>query len=200
MIEGGVVVGNVQGKYLTRNPLYRSLVGGFFRTAEELLRGVGAASVLEMGCGEGYAADRLRPAVGRSRVTGVDLSLPMLAQARRNYPSLSFCVGTAYQLPFPRTTFDLVLAMEVLEHLDAPEKALAEVQRVGRGLVLASVPREPIWRALNMARFAYWSSWGNTPGHLNHWSKGDFVRLLKRHFRVLEVRSPFPWTMALCSI
>jgi hypothetical protein len=50
---------------------------------------------------------------------------------------------------------------------------------------------------LNMARGAYWSTLGNTPGHLNHWSRGSFVKLLSRHGEVVEVRSPFPWTMLL---
>jgi hypothetical protein len=48
-----------------------------------------------------------------------------------------------------------------------------------------------------MARGAYWRALGNTPGHLNHWSQRSFVRLLSSHGRVAEVRSPFPWTMAL---
>jgi hypothetical protein len=48
-----------------------------------------------------------------------------------------------------------------------------------------------------MARGAYWRSLGNTPGHLNHWSKGSFVSLLGRYGSVEQVRSPFPWTMLL---
>ena len=200
MREGEVVVGNVQGKYLTRNPLYRSLVGGFFRTAEELLRNVRAEDVLDMGCGEGYAADRVHPWVLPRRMVGIDLSQPMLAQAHQIYPSISFIAGTAYHLPFPKGYFDLVLVMEVMEHLERPDEALGEVQRVGRSHILASVPLEPIWRLLNMARGAYWPALGNTPGHLQHWTRSAFLAMLRRRFTILQVRAPFPWTMALCSI
>jgi hypothetical protein len=66
----------------------------------------------------------------------------------------------------------------------------------GRHL-LVSVPREPLWRALNVARGAYVRDLGNTPGHVNHWSRRSFVDLLARHGEVAAVRSPFPWTMAL---
>jgi hypothetical protein len=59
------------------------------------------------------------------------------------------------------------------------------------------VPREPLWRGLNMARGAYWRSLGNTPGHVNHWSKREFVSLLSGYGAVEEARSPFPWTMLL---
>ena len=59
------------------------------------------------------------------------------------------------------------------------------------------MPREPLWRGLNMARGAYWKDLGNTPGHVNHWSKRSFVALLVAPRRGVEARSPFPWTMLL---
>jgi hypothetical protein len=51
-----------------------------------------------------------------------------------------------------------------------------------------------------MARGAYVRDLGNTPGHVNHWSKRDFVAFLNRHGRVVEARSPFPWTMCLVDV
>ena len=56
-----------------------------------------------------------------------------------------------------------------------PEATLAEMARVARRHLLVSVPREPLWRGLNMARGAYLRDLGNTPGHVNHWSKRAFV-------------------------
>jgi hypothetical protein len=85
----------------------------------------------------------------------------------------------------------------VLEHVPDPEHTVAEMARVASRWLLVSVPREPLWRALNMARGAYLRDLGNTPGHLNHWSKRSFVSLLSRHGEVVEARSPFPWTMLL---
>jgi hypothetical protein len=56
------------------------------------------------------------------------------------------------------------------------------------------------WRMLNVARGAYVRDLGNTPGHVNHWSKRAFVSLLSRHGEVIEARSPFPWTMLLVRV
>jgi hypothetical protein len=64
--------------------------------------------------------------------------------------------------------------------------------------LIVSVPREPLWRALNLARLRYVRALGNTPGHLSHWSRGGFLRLLESRLAVVEARSPLPWTMALC--
>jgi len=86
---------------------------------------------------------------------------------------------------------------EVLEHLEDPRVALREIQRTAAGYVLLSVPREPVWRAMNLARFAYWRDLGNTPGHLQHWSSGAFVNLVRAFFEILEVRRPLPWTVVL---
>jgi len=60
------------------------------------------------------------------------------------------------------------------------------------------VPREPIWRALNLARGKYVRDLGNTPGHLGHWSRRGFLELLGGRLEVVAVRTPLPWTMALC--
>jgi hypothetical protein len=81
-----------------------------------------------------------------------------------------------------------------------PEATVAEMARVARSHLLVSVPREPLWRALNVARGAYVRELGNTPGHVNHWSKRAFVSLLSRHGDVEHARSPFPWTMLLVRV
>jgi ubiquinone/menaquinone biosynthesis C-methylase UbiE len=107
----------------------------------------------------------------------------------------------AENLPFEQGSFEMASAIEVLEHVPDPAHTVAEMARVARGgHLLVSVPREPLWRGLNMARGAYLKDLGNTPGHVNHWSKRSFVRLLSQHGTVLEARSPFPWTMLLVRV
>ena len=88
-----------------------------------------------------------------------------------------------------------MFCLEVLEHLDDPDAALAEICRVSKRWVITSVPREPVWRALNLMRLKYVSGLGNTPGHLNHWSKGRFTRFVGTRLDVRKTLSPFPWTM-----
>jgi SAM-dependent methyltransferase len=137
--------------------------------------------------------------LGDGRVVGIDLDDPKLRAewAERSLPNLEFRAEDATRLSFGDDEFDMVAAIEVLEHMPEPEATVAEMARVARRWLLVSVPREPLWRGLNMARGAYLRDLGNTPGHVNHWSKRAFVSLLSRHGTVKEARSPFPWTMAL---
>ncbi len=84
--------------------------------------------------------------------------------------------------------------------MPGPEQVVAEMARVASRYLLVSVPHEPLWRVLNVARGAYVTDLGNTPGHINHWSKRAFVAMLSRHGEVIEARSPFPWTMLLVRV
>jgi 2-polyprenyl-3-methyl-5-hydroxy-6-metoxy-1,4-benzoquinol methylase len=194
-----VPTGNTFDKYGSSNPVVRRLMTGFHGALDELWAQAAPASVLDVGCGEGVLTVDWAERLGDGRVVGIDLDDPKLRAewARRSRPNLEFRAEEATRLSFDDSEFDLASAIEVLEHVPEPEATVAEMARVARRHLLVSVPREPLWRALNMARGAYLRDLGNTPGHVNHWSKRDFVSLLSRHGAVEEARSPFPWTMLL---
>src|SRR4029077_8027076 len=172
---------------------------GFQRSLDELLDRAEPASLLDVGCGEGVLVQRVARRLGPRRVVGVDLEEDSIQAgwSEHRAPNLEYHTMHGGELPFEGREVDMVSAIEVLEHLPEPQRTLAEMRRCAQRHLLVSVPREPLWRALNMARGAYWSQLGNTPGHLNHWSRAAFVRLLSRHGEVVEARSPFPWTMLL---
>jgi SAM-dependent methyltransferase len=197
--DGGIVTGNTYDKYGSGNPVVRRLMAGFERSLDELLDHAAPRSLLDVGCGEGVLVQRWARRLPESRLTGIDLEEPSIQAgwSEHGAPNLDYRVMQAESLPFADGEFELASAIEVLEHLPDPEHTLGEMARCASRRLLVSVPREPLWRALNMARGAYWRSLGNTPGHLNHWSKRSFVELLARHGEVVEVRSPFPWTMLL---
>jgi len=197
--DDGIVTGNTYDKYGSSNPVVRRLMAGFERTLDELLTRAAPRSLLDVGCGEGVLVHRWALAVPDRRVVGIDLEEDSIQAgwAERQAANLEYRTMPADDLPFATGEFDLATAIEVLEHVPDPERTLAEMARCAERHLLVSVPREPLWRALNLARGAYIGQLGNTPGHLNHWSRRSFARMLSRHGQIVELRSPFPWTMLL---
>ena len=197
--DDGTVTGNTYDKYGSTNPVVRRLMAAFEGDLDELFEQAAPRSLLDVGCGEGVLVKRWAERLGECRVVGIDLEEESIQAgwAERPAPNLEYMVMTADVLPFAEDEFDMATAIEVLEHVPDPDRTLAEMARCAERHLLVSVPREPLWRMLNMARGSYWGTLGNTPGHLNHWSRRSFVKLLARHGEVIEIRSPFPWTMLL---
>jgi SAM-dependent methyltransferase len=189
-----VPTGNTYDKYASKNPIERRLMAGFFGALDRALPSSSPTSILEVGVGEAEVADRVRSRFPGARFVGIDLPDADLAGSWRAR-SLAGSFADIVALPFPDRSFDLVLAIEVLEHVPDPPAALRELARVARGELVLSVPREPIWRIANLARGKYLGDLGNTPGHIQHWSTSSFADLVGQQFEVRSVTRPFPWTM-----
>ena len=193
--------GNYYDKYRTANPIARYLMQGFLGAFDALAAKVPVDSSLEIGCGEGELSIRLAQRGFRAR--GCDISPDIVEEARRRAAAANVA-ATFWTQPIETieetNASPLVVCCEVLEHLDDPGHGVDTLARLARPYLIASVPREPLWRVLNVARGKYLGALGNTPGHVNHWSRRGFVELLSRRFEVVDVRTPLPWTMALCKV
>ena len=198
----GTVTGNTYDKYGSSNPVVRRLMATFQRTLGELFEQVDPASVLDVGCGEAILTHQWATARPATRVVGFDLEDPQIQAhwEQRTAPNLEYRILRAQEpFPFADGEFALATAIEVLEHVPDPEHTVAEMARCARGgHLLVSVPREPLWRGLNMARGAY------VQGPRQHArARQPLVagaasrRCSARHGEVVETRSPFPWTMLL---
>lgn len=198
----GIVTGNTYDKYGSKNPAVRRLMRRFESNVDELIARADPHSIVDVGCGEGILASRWAEELFPYPVVGVDLRDAALQAEwqERRAPNLRFQVLESDGLPFDDNSFDLASAIEVLEHVPDPRQTFSEMKRVASGWMLVSVPREPLWRLMNLARGAYIRDLGNTPGHVNHWSKRAFVALASQYGDPVEVRSPWPWTMLLLRV
>lgn len=199
---GDIPTGNTFNKYGSHNRLVQKLINSFMETLDSLFAQANPKSLLDVGCGEGVLTHDWATRLGDGRVVGIDLNDPKLKAEweKRQRSNLEFLTLRAENMPFDDNEFEVSTAIEVLEHVPDPEHTLSEMARCASSYLLVSVPREPLWRIVNVLRGAYITSLGNTPGHLNHWSKRGFVSLLSQYGKVIEVRSPFPWTMLLVEL
>jgi ubiquinone/menaquinone biosynthesis C-methylase UbiE len=189
------------GNYVTRNPVIRFLHTRFLARLCHLVGRMGPIpqSVLEVGAGEGFSTRALaRCLPGNTILVSSDL-IPELARRNKersgNYTVLAQDIS---RLAIKSGSVDLVVALEVLEHLPDPGSAVRELARVTRRSAIVSVPFEPWWRIGNMLRGAYWRDLGNTPDHRNHWGKRSLWLMLSVEFSSVEILTSFPWLIAVC--
>lgn len=187
-------------KYDSKNPIAQKLIRQFMAGIGDLsgLIQHDVKSITECGCGQGHVNQELERLFPHARVRGLDINTTDLeiARANRLSPKTELYEKSIYDIGAHEQA-DLVVCCEVLEHLDDPALALEKMSQLNAGSYLFSVPREPLWRMLNMLRGKYWRDWGNTPDHCNHWSARSFQKFVKTRLKVIEVRQPLPWTMLL---
>ncbi len=190
-------------KYISKNPMIIFLNNYFLSTIASLVKSLESSKILDIGCGEGIVDNFLinNLSVNSSQIVGLDIEPNCLKIAKTINQGVQFYQGSIYKLPFQDNSFDLVLALEVLEHLEYPEEAIGELNRVSRDWVIISVPNDRIFRLGNMLRFKYLSSWGNTPNHIQHWGKRTFTSLISKYMRIIKIKTPLLlWLVLLCQI
>ncbi len=196
-------------KYQNQGSIAQKLVGGFFNSILQLLEHDAFSNqtpqeVIEIGAGEGHVSEKVIQKFPDAKFYLTDVyddRLDLSKQLLSEKPNVKFQFEDITDIKFNDNHFDLIICCEVLEHIDKYQKGLEEIYRVLKpgGLFLTSVPREPLWRALNMVRLKYLKAFGNTPTHVNHWSSRGFRTLIKKNnFVVLKENRPLPWTMILC--
>jgi ubiquinone/menaquinone biosynthesis C-methylase UbiE len=188
--------GNLQ-KHLNPNPVQRYLLRRFHRQIASLLKATGAEKILDAGCGEGFVVSYLLQGNDRLAITGIDCSPQAIEMARQMVPGVLFNVGDLREMPYGDDSFDLVMCLEVLEHLPDPHKGLRELRRVTSAHCLVSVPHEPFFRATNFLRGKHVPAWGRDPEHLQHWTARQFRRLVQQYLEIERFVYSFPWMIVL---
>ena len=189
------------GKYKNPNPIARYLTDNFFRGVENAISSLSpSASILEVGCGPGESTRKILSMLEGQHFEASEFEQDLVNLHLENNFPIKSQQESVYELQRKDDEFDCILLLEVLEHLEDYEKALEEIFRVARNSVIVSVPNEPLWRVMNFLRGKYWGDWGNTPGHINHWSTSEFTKLIANHGQIVKVFKPVPWTIILAKV
>ena len=192
-----IVTGNYFNKYESKNRLYQMLMSKYRATLVGLIKELSISNCLEIGSGEGYTLDFLHAARPDVKYFGSDISILQCESGKSNRPYAEWLVQLGDNISMKTSSFDIVIACEVLEHVKNPGIVLKEMQRVSNKFILLSVPHEPMWRILNILRLKYLNNFGNTPGHLNHWSPQKINSLVTGYFNPIQLKISFPWVFIL---
>jgi ubiquinone/menaquinone biosynthesis C-methylase UbiE len=187
-------------EYSSNNVISRILINNFY----EKLRKViiipilpQIRSIIEIGCGAGESTKKILKMVCNVKYEATEYDLRYIdALNNKNLP-FKISQENVYGLNKEENSYDCVIMLEVLEHLENYELALKEIFRVSRKYVIISVPNEPIWRILNILRFKYVKQFGNTPGHINHWGSSELRQLITKYGLIVKMAMPLPWLIII---
>lgn len=201
--------GNYYDKYNTKNKIERWLMNNFFRKCANVLdeTDLEQGTILEAGCGEGNFTHFLYQIFGDkkygNKIEAFDISRKCVQEAKVKCPDVHFYTGSIYHMKI-KDPYDLVVASEVLEHMDKPELAIDRLFEASSRYLFLTVPKEPLWRILNMMRGKYWSRLGNTPGHVQHWNRRTLKKLILMRGGVktefVKIVPACPWFIVLVKI
>ena len=127
--------------------------------------------VLEVGCGEGYGTALLAGAA--TSIIGLDYDASTIEHAARRYPEAAFVPGNLAALPFGATTFDVVVTLQVIEHVWDHPQFVRECRRVLRpdGVLLVTTP--------NRLTFSPGRDTPRNPFHTVEFTADELVGLLR---------------------
>ena len=185
-------------KYENSNYIHQLVLGRFIDAMARELKPLSHGRTLDFGCGEGFFLWQLyRRGVHFADLTGLDLRLDALAEAREMLPEYHFVQADLLAYAPPEAPFDLVIASEVLEHLPSPEIYLEKLIRLARGTLLLTVPLEPWFHLINLARGRDIRHFGNHPEHINQWGIRSFQEFIEGRATIARKYTVFPFIISI---
>lgn len=143
--------------------------------------------VLDVGCHGGTFTKVILGKVGGSKIYGIDISNSAIKEAKNKIPDGDFRVGDVQKLPYNSKFFDAVFCLEVLEHVDSPEKVLAEIKRLLKkdGYAVILVPMDEMFFKLIWFLWTiYYPVWKHA--HVQSFTGNSLEKLIKENGLKIE--------------
>jgi ubiquinone/menaquinone biosynthesis C-methylase UbiE len=181
------------GKYFRFSTKW--IAGIFIKTILSHLEKTNPDTILDAGCGTGYLTDIIQNTIDADIVC-CDRDPTRLLFAK-NWFNLETVLADINYLPFKTSSFDMVIAMEIIEHIPNTDTALSEIGRVSAKNVIITVPNEPFFMLANFLRGKNIRSYGNPPDHIRHFNKKTLKSDLSAYFQKIEIsKNAFFWLIA----
>ncbi len=174
-------------KGIKNNPLQRSW---HFRRINQLKNIIpkSPGKVLDIGCHSGLLTSQVLKHAHSESIDGIDISKRSINLAKKRITSGKFKVGNAHNLPYKNRSFDTVLCIEVLEHVENPDKVVSEIKRVLKagGMAIILVPTD------NFLFKFIWAIWNEIypvwkHSHVQSFRGNELQLLLKKNdFKVIS--------------
>ena len=177
----------------------RGITGLFIQNVLKTLKELNPKSILDIGCGTGYIIKKIKNSLD-VEIVGCDINTNRLSIASKVF-GRKLVTADITKLPFKNSSFDAVIAVEILEHLNDIDAAISEIKRVSKNYVIITVPNEPFFKLANFLRGKNIKTFGNTPDHIHLFNKHSLEKALSKHFSNVQVKNnAIFWIMAISEL
>ena len=149
---------------------------------KEFLISVRGNRLLDIGCADGTTTRQIKKILPLTTITGIDLYKKAIDHAKRKEGKIRFIHGDVHKLPFDDNSFEIVTAIETIEHLDNPNRALTEIYRVLKPngyLIIGQDTDSLLFRVV----WFVWTKWKGSvwvKSHISCMKPNDLMKLLRR--------------------
>lgn len=153
-----------------------------WRELKKMLLGVSGKSLLDIGCADGTTTAQIKKFKPSLKINGIDYYKSAIVYARKRRPKIKFVVGDAHKLSFADKSFDVVCALETLEHLKDPKKVLSEIHRVLRSngtLIIGQDTDNFLFKTI----WFVWTRWKGSVwenSHINCMKPRELMKLVQK--------------------
>lgn len=172
------------------------LINELLKKVLQQIQKLGGEEILDIGCGEGFVHQYFLGKEKSLKITGIDQNRGLIGRAKKRNPSVNYFQQDLFSLKI-KQEYDLLLMMEVLEHLKEPQKALRKIKEISSKAIF-TVPFEPFFSIFSLLSGKYLKTMGKHPDHLNFWNRKNFKNLLTEYYPDVKVLISFPWLIGVC--
>jgi SAM-dependent methyltransferase len=189
----------VTGELLQREQYAKGGIGRWYWDLrdERTLSFIGSEmAILDLGCGEGITLEKILRRFPGRKVLGIDYE-----RESRVCQAPSPGTRQRYALDLGDQSWDCCLLLEVIEHLEEPQKALREVHRVLRkgGLFLLIFPHDWLFKAARLGFLKFKEAFAPS-GHVKQWTPGEMRRTLQGIGFEVQAQVCMPFGLWWCSL
>jgi len=147
--------------------------------------------ILDLGCGQGHITNEIFKAFPTMEISGIDYSISAIEYATDNFPGIDFAVGDAYEPPYTKDYFDIIICNNLWEHVPDPIFLLDRITNILKsgGFIIISTPSryrlENLIRVIRGKPVKFMSNY-----HVTEYSVGQVIEQLKyRDYQVKKIYS-----------
>jgi len=149
-------------------------------------------SIIDLGCGEGIALEKLERSYPEKTIIGVDLEMENIEICREH--GLTAIYADVYELPVYSNSFDACLCIDMFEHLQNPAQSVKEIVRILKpgGRLVAVIPHDRNFFLARLACLMFKEAFYDV-GHQRQWKPRDLANLLTSQGLVVKAQRNLPF-------